>query len=150
MEYSRRTKLCALTILSILLTALFIISAAVQTNDENDVASYMTFYSLNAILTIVASLQQNIERCNDRSPASQLTKATLFCFYGLSILLGVWSIVLIGISANGLMSVEDPGDESIDNPSATEKENIGYEMGGASLGLTSVIYHVLWIHNYGT
>jgi hypothetical protein len=119
-----------LAIVSILFFGVFVYSATTQDNDA-DGWQWTIFYSLNAAL--VAAFVVYYVCC-----------FPLKVLYLLATAMGVWSIVYIVIAALKFKDAPKGGPDAGtgDNDNMTEREEIGFEMGGAALGLLSALYHV--------
>ena len=140
---SRVSFVCGLlTVVSLLLLILFVYSASVQANDS-DGLQWTVYYSFVAA---VPALYLVFYLCSC-GPAAALA------IYVLSTAVGIWSIVVIVISALKLQEVSnDDGEETGttttndigdvgDNPNQTVQQEVSLELGGAAIGLVSSVYH---------
>lgn len=118
--------------LGIVFTILFVISASLEFNDVSLVFMWATFYIIQAILAIIGLIR--LLCCK-----GMLTMPILI----VSLAMLLWSLVLIGLAAADF-SKAVPGGETQggDTDNRTNKEEIGYELGGAILGTLSTIYHI--------
>lgn len=112
---------------------LFVYSAIVQNND-GDGLQWLIFYALNGALVAMFMLYY------------------MCCFpqkaiYGLGFGMTVWAIVYIVIASLNFRDAPKGGDKAGtgDNDNQTLREEIGYEIGGASLGALSALYHVFMV-----
>lgn len=118
--------------LGIVFTILFVISASLEFNDIKSAIMWAIFYIIQAILAIFGLVR--ILCCK-----GMLTMPILI----VSLAMLIWSLVLIGLSAYDLAKAESGGDaQGGDADNRTDKEEIGFELGGAILGALSTIYHV--------
>jgi hypothetical protein len=115
---------------------LFVASSTVQDNDTGGSAiSYLLFYALHAIVALCYVLSHCI-----------FTQRFLRVSQGLSVGMFVWSIVFLIVSSVQFSNTSSGGTEAGgDNPNATKKEEIGYEIGGALLGALSCLFHFLMV-----
>lgn len=131
---SKVTKCIALTI-SAFLFVLFIASSVVQDNDTGGSAIlYLIFYALHAIVAGAYIFSHFM---------CKLRFTRLVTGLGGGML--IWSIVLVVISSvqySNTTAADDITDAGGDNPNATKKEEIAYEIAGAALGAASALYHV--------
>ena len=102
---------------SIIFLALFVYSAIMQTNDIDGV-EWIVFYSVNAILPAIFLVYYLFH-----FPAMAL--------YILSAATAIYSIVYIVITSLRLKTTPDGG-----------REELAYELGGASIALFSSFYHI--------
>jgi hypothetical protein len=110
--------------------ALFVYSATTQHNDS-DKLQWLLFYALSAIL--VALFMISYMCC---FPAK--------AFYVLSLGMIIWSIVIIVMTVPDFKKAEKGGSKvgTGDNDNQTLRQELGYELGGASLSLLSSLYHI--------
>lgn len=111
---------------------LFVASSTVQDNDTDGSAiPYLLFYALHAIIALAYILAHCI-----------FTQRFHGLVKGLSIGMFIWSIVFLIVSSVQFSKTSSGGaEEGGDNPNATKKEEIGYEIGGALLGALSCLFH---------
>lgn len=132
---------CIRMSLSILLLVIFVYSTVVQFNDENLSVAWTLFYLLHAIviLLILALLRRG------NTLKAEGTMFTLLPVIGISL----WSLVFIAVTSLELSRTPAGGpEEGGDNPGASEREEIAYELAGACLGLVSAAYHGMMLHSY--
>lgn len=126
---------CIILSISAFLFVLFVASSVVQDNDTGATAFvYLIFYALHAIVAGAYFFSHFM--CK-----SIFTRIVT----GLGGGMLVWSIVLVVISSidySKTSAEDDVTDAGGDNPNATKKEEIAYEIAGAALGAISSIYHV--------
>jgi len=122
---------CGLIILtSLVLLALFLYSASMQSNDIDGI-HWIIYYSFSAAIPAVFLVYY------------------MYCFptivvYVLSAANAIWSIVYIIISALNLNDIPKGGatNDTGDNPNQTLRQEIAFELAGASIGLFSSLYHI--------
>ncbi len=126
---------CIVLSISAFLFVLFVASSVVQDNDTGVTAFvYLIFYAFHAIVAGAYFFSHFM--CK-----SMLTQLVTGLGGGM---LG-WSIVLVVLSSidySKTTAQDDVTDAGGDNPNATKKEEIAYEIAGAALGVISSIYHV--------
>lgn len=131
---SKVTK-CIVLSISAFLFVLFIASSVVQDNDTGGTAVvYLIFYALHAIVAGAYFFSNFMCRVRLNQLVTGLGGGML-----------VWSIVFIIISSvqySNTTSADDVTDAGGDNPNATKKEEIAYEIAGAALGAISAVYHI--------
>ncbi|KAG7348911.1 transmembrane family 220 helix protein [Nitzschia inconspicua] len=122
----------AILLVSCAFLAVFVFSAIVQKNDLSDHMQWLLFYSLSA--AVVALFMISYMCCFP-------TKA----FYVLSVGMSIWAIVIIIMTALEFSKSEKggPKEGTGDNDSQTLRQELGYELGGASLSLISSLYHTM-------
>lgn len=103
---------------------LFVYSAIVQNNDTNDRLQWLIFYSLSA--SLVGLFMVSYMGCCFPSKA----------FYVLSTGMSIWAIVILILSALAFKDTVK---------GAALRQELGYEMGGASISLLSSLYHTTMI-----
>jgi len=125
---------------SIFLLILFVASTVLQFNDVDLSIMWSLFYLLHAILILsLLLLRQGWIRCT----AAEQIKIVASC---PAVGMIVWSLILICIASVDLSKVEEGGPEDGgDNESATEKEEVAYELAGACLGFLSASYHLYFL-----
>jgi Transmembrane family 220, helix len=113
--------------------ALFVYSATTQNNDS-DKLKWLLFYSLSAAL---AGLFMVSYMCCFPARA----------FYVLSVGMAIWAIVIITWTAIDFSKAEKGGakEGTGDNDNQTLRQELGYELGGASLSLLSSLYHITMV-----
>jgi hypothetical protein len=125
-------------VISAILFVLFVASTVVQKNDTGGTAIlYLIFYALHAVVAGAYILSHCM--CTP-------------CFYKIVNTLAfpmlVWSITLMIISSVQY-SKTTPEDDIIeaggDNPNATKREEIAYEIAGAILGALSTMFHIFMV-----
>mmetsp|Transcript_9333 Transcript_9333/g.10765 ORF Transcript_9333/g.10765 Transcript_9333/m.10765 type:complete len:190 (-) Transcript_9333:60-629(-) len=119
-----------ISLTSLILLALFVYSASVQSNDIDGI-HWIIYYSYSACI-----------------PAAFLVYY-IYLFptkvvYVLSAANAIWSIVFIVISALKLKDIPKGGatNDTGDNPNQTLRQEIAFELGGVSIGLFSSLYHI--------
>lgn len=131
---SKIMKCMALSI-SAFLFVLFIASSVVQDNDTGGSAIlYLIFYALHAIVAGAYFFSHFI--CKLR-----FTRLVT----GLGGAMFIWSIVFVILSSvqlSNTTTADDITEAGGDNPNATKKEEIAYEIAGAALGAFSAVYHI--------
>jgi len=132
--------------ISIILTIIFAYSAIVQYNDSDSVFVYATFYTLHFAFSFFVSLQHMLSclNCDTRDESGNFARVKLV-FWVVASVMAIWSVVMIIIPAAKLPVEGGEEDKGGDNNDATLEEEIHYEIAGASLGLFSALYHVIWI-----
>lgn len=64
----------------------------------------------------------------------------------ISVGMFVWSVILMGLAAYDLAKAEKGGPtEGGDANNSTNRQEIGFELGGALLGVLSTIYHIVMV-----
>lgn len=64
----------------------------------------------------------------------------------VALLMSVWSIILLGLAASDLAKANKGGStQGGDANNRTYREEVGFEFGGALLGVLSCVYHVLMV-----
>jgi hypothetical protein len=113
--------------------ALFVYSATTQNNDS-DKLKWVIFYALSA--SLAALFMVSYMCC---FPAK--------VFYVLSVGMIIWSIVIIVMTAMDFKKTEKGGAKvgTGDNDNQTLRQELGYELGGASLSLLSSLYHMTMV-----
>jgi uncharacterized membrane protein len=116
--------------------AIFVYSATTQNNDS-DKLQWLIFYSLSTAL--VALFMISYLCCGIFFPAR--------AFYGLAVGMSIWAIVIIVLTALDFAKAEKGGAKTGtgDNDNQTLRQELGYELGGASLSLLSSLYHTLMV-----
>lgn len=124
-------------IISASLFVVFVASTTVQENDEDGGAiPYLLFYALHAIV----ALSYILSHCIFTQRFHRLVQV-------LSVAMFIWSVVFLIVSSVRFSDAESGGaEEGGDNPDATNKEEIGYEIGGAILGAVSCVFHLCMVH----
>jgi hypothetical protein len=121
--------------ISAFLFILFVASSVVQDNDTGGSAIvYLLFYALHAIVAGLYLLSTCL--CTQRCAKGVIA---------LGVGMFVWSVVFVIISSvqvSKLTPADDIVEEGGDNPHATKKEEIAYEIAGAALGMCSTMYHI--------
>jgi hypothetical protein len=127
-------------IVSTILFVLFVASSTFQQNDTGGSAiTYLLFYALHAIVAGAYLLSYCL--CTPR-----LFKVV----QTLGVSMMIWSIVFIILSSVQYTNTDSGGTNAGgDNPNATKKEEIAYEIAGATLGLASAMYHVFIVYRAG-
>lgn len=116
--------------LGTVLSILFIIAASLQWTDANLNLMWGIFYVAHAVLAIVGTLRMCM--CK-----AMLSKPILF----VSGAMLLWSIALLIVAAVDLSKTPSGGaKEGGDASNRTERQEIGYELGGSILGCLSCIY----------
>jgi hypothetical protein len=120
-------------IISTAFFVLFVYSATTQGNDS-DKLQWLLFYALSA--TLVALFMVSYMCC---FPAK--------VFYVLTLGMIIWSIVIIVLTSLDFKKAEKGGakEGTGDNDNQTLRQELGYELGGASLSLLSSLYHITMI-----
>merc|ERR1719491_188677 len=119
-----------ISLTSLILLALFLYSASVQSNDIDGI-HWIIYYSFSACI-----------------PAAFLVYYTCsfptIVVYVLSAANAIWSIVYIVISALKLKDISKGGatNDTGDNPNQTLRQEIAFELAGVSIGLFSSLYHI--------
>ena len=130
-----KVKKCMGLTISACLFLIFIGSSVVQDNDTGGTAIlYLIFYALHAVVAGAYFFSHFIFRL-------RLSRFVL----GLGSGMLIWSIVFVILSSvqySNTFSADDITDAGGDNPNATKKEEIAYEIAGAALGAVSALYHV--------
>jgi hypothetical protein len=111
---------------------LFVASSTVQDNDTNGSAiPYLIYYALLAMNALCYILSHCI-----------FTQRFLRLVQGLSVSMFIWSIVFLIVSSVQFSNTSSGGaNAGGDNPNATKKQEVGYEIGGALLGALSCLFH---------
>jgi hypothetical protein len=121
--------------LGIILTVLFVISASLEFNDTSRVIMWFLFYLFNAILAGVGVIRPFC--------LTQLLSKPILLVSGCML---VWAVVLVGLAASDLAKTKPGGStEGGDADNRTYRQEVGFELGGAILGLLSAIYHVVMV-----
>ena len=64
----------------------------------------------------------------------------------VALMMSIWSIILLGLAASDLAKAPKGGStQGGDANNRTYREEVGFEMGGALLGILSCIYHVVMV-----
>ena len=115
---------------SLFLLALFVYSASVQTNDAGGI-QWIVFYALNA--AVPATFLVYYRFSVPIVPLCVLAAAT-----------SAWSVLYIAIAARNVANTPAGGgtDGTGDNDGQTLREEYVFELAGASLALSSSLYHV--------
>jgi uncharacterized integral membrane protein len=114
----------------VVLSILFIVAASLEWNDVNLALMWGIFYIVHAILAIVGTIR--LVMCK-----SMLTKPLMF----VSGAMLVWSLVLLSLASVDLSkSAKGGSTQGGDSPNQTNREEVGFELGGSILGCVSCIY----------
>ena len=117
-----------LTLVSIALFGLFVYAAVVQGNDV-DALQWIIFYSFNAALPALFLVYY-------------MCCFPVIAIYILSALVAIWSIVYIVISSLKLKNTSGGDvDEAEDTNGQSQREEVIFELAGASICLFSSLYH---------
>lgn len=134
-ECGRRTRTILLGPL-LILAALFVYSFAVQFNDASDMASWLAFYAAHVLFALVCIIVLSPCCCG-----SNISGQGRIVLLASAAVLGIWSVVMVILSAVDLSKTEAGGEErGGDNDGATEREEKAYEVAGAAVGLVSAMY----------
>jgi len=112
------------------LTVLFLASAALQLNDD-DLHIWGSFYASHMLLSLASIFSINEHKRGYINHAS--------------IIMIVWSLIMMSISAIKMTNV-DIGSSEIDDETKTDQQMVAKEeLAGAVLGCASGIYHYVWM-----
>jgi hypothetical protein len=120
--------------IQVFLVFLFLASFAVQFNDAADVIAWIIFYFAQAVLAfgmaVYLTYPQKYFDCYSRQRGLAQMAGSL----------AIWSLVLVVIASIDMAKTPSGGEEEGgDNDSATKREEIAYELGGAMLGLVAAL-----------
>jgi Transmembrane family 220, helix len=117
--------------------AIFLMSAIFQYNDQGIMVWLIFYYALAVLALVGVALHCGLFVSN-----REFIKKGL---YGACLALLVYSVVLTIISALAVAKA-DPEDKGEDAENFNDKEEKGFELGGAMLGMVSVAFNVYSFH----
>jgi hypothetical protein len=121
--------------IGVILSVVFVISASLEFNDTDKVIMWFIFYVIHAILAMFGVVRPFCL-------TQLLSKPMLLVSMGML----VWSLVLMGLAAWDLAKAEKGGaTQGGDANAQTYRQEVGFELGGAILGILSTIYHVAMV-----
>ena len=132
--------------ISIILIAIFAYAAIVQYNDSDSVYLYAIFYLFHFTFSFLVFVHQILGCRICTRHVSGLTRTEL-AFWGVAGVMVIWSVVMVIIPATKFpVEGEMNGSDMVgDNKNVSLEEEFLLEIAGASVGLCSIIYHVLWL-----